>query len=165
MSIVTLIIICEILFWVFALLGICFKTIFKMPKLGKFFLILIPIDDVLLIIFNIVSLLMDEPFSYSHSLSGIYLGVTLAFGESIIAWLDDKINKVKKNKKKDYAYEMFYFKKWLLSILIYLVVMGIFYIILFINGKPYNTFEALSGLVIVTVIWYVTGPLWVKKDH
>ncbi|GIN94801.1 hypothetical protein J6TS1_06710 [Siminovitchia terrae] len=163
MPILTLIIICEILFWVFAVLGVFFRSITKMPKLGAFFLILIPIDDFLLIIFNIVSLLIGEPFNYSHSLSGLYLGITLAFGETIIKWVDNKINKVKTNKKKDYKYEMFYFKKWVLAVFIYLVVMAIFYIILYLKGKPYNTFEALPGFAIVTVIWYMTGPLWVKK--
>ncbi|MFO1443280.1 hypothetical protein KDN24_08640 [Bacillus sp. Bva_UNVM-123] len=165
MPILTLIIICEILFWVFAILGVFFRSIIKLPKLGKFFLILIPIDDLLLIIFNIASLLIGEPFSYSHSLSGIYLGVTIAFGETIIKWLDNKINRVKTNKKKDYHYEMFHFKKWLLAVLIYLIVMGVFYIILSIIGEGYNTFEALPGFAIVTVIWYVTGPLWVKKEN
>lgn len=165
MPILTLIIICEILFWVFAILGVFFRSIVKNNKLGRFFLILIPIDDVLLIIFNIVSLLIGEPFSYSHSLSGLYLGITIAFGETIIKWLDNKINRVKTIKKKGYDYEMFHFKKWLLAVLIYVMVMGVFYFILTITGKTYNTFEALPGFVIVTVIWYVTGPLWVKKEH
>lgn len=165
MLILTLIIICEILFWVFAILGVFFRSIIKNAKLGNFFLILIPIDDLLLIIFNIVSLLMGEPFSYSHSLSGIYLGVTIAFGKTIIKWLDNKMNRVKTNKKKDYHYEMFHLKKWLLAVLIYLIVMGVFYMILTMTGESHNTFEALPGFIIVTVIWYVTGPLWVKKEH
>lgn len=84
------IIACEIGFWVVILLGLITRYLFKREKLGFFFLALTPVIDSLLLIVTATDLHNGAIATQAHAIAAIYLGVSIAFGKSMIRWADDR---------------------------------------------------------------------------
>ncbi|MCM3215120.1 hypothetical protein [Niallia taxi] len=83
-----LIIICEIAFWIFVLLGLFCRYMWKKKKLSAAFLLATPIIDLLLIAFTIIDINKGSEITVFHGLAAVYIGVTIAFGHSMIKWMD-----------------------------------------------------------------------------
>jgi hypothetical protein len=83
-----MIIACEVLFWVFILLGLTARYLFKKEKLGFFLLALTPVIDLLLLIATSIDLYRGASASMAHGLAAVYIGVSIAFGKSMIQWAD-----------------------------------------------------------------------------
>lgn len=78
----------EIAFWVFVIAGLFARYTLRKEKLGALLLLGTPVIDVLLIAFTVIDLQNGTPASIFHGLAAIYVGVTVAFGRSMIAWAD-----------------------------------------------------------------------------
>ena len=78
----------EIAFWVVILLGLVTRYILKKKGLGLFFLALTPVIDLVLLIATAVDLYNGATASTVHGIAAIYLGVSIGFGKSMIAWAD-----------------------------------------------------------------------------
>ncbi|MBM7621604.1 uncharacterized membrane protein YraQ (UPF0718 family) [Bacillus tianshenii] len=85
-----LIIACEIGFWIFILLGLISRYIFKWKKTGMMFLASTPVIDLVLVVATIIDLKNGQQATSIHGLAAIYLGVTVAFGKSMIRWADER---------------------------------------------------------------------------
>lgn len=83
-----LIIICEISFWLFVLLGLFSRYVLGKNKVGATLLLATPIIDLLLVIFTIADINKGSEITVFHGLAAVYLGVTIAFGHSMIKWMD-----------------------------------------------------------------------------
>jgi hypothetical protein len=83
-----IIIACEVLFWVFVLAGLVCRYILRMPKLGATLLFCTPIIDILLLITTSLHLKNGATADFVHGLAAIYIGVSIAFGHSMIKWAD-----------------------------------------------------------------------------
>lgn len=86
--ILTLIIVCEIGFWLFVIAGLIARYIFKQRKIGACLLACTPIIDLILIVVTVVDLKGGETASFFHGLAAVYVGVTIAFGHRMIQWAD-----------------------------------------------------------------------------
>jgi len=84
------IIACEIGFWVVIALGLITRYIFKKEKLGFFFLALTPVIDLILLVVTATDLYNGATATQVHAIAAIYLGVSIAFGKSMIRWADEK---------------------------------------------------------------------------
>lgn len=84
------IIVCEILFWIVIMLGLIFRYLLKMKRLGLFFLALTPVVDFILIIVTSVDLYHGATATIAHGLAAVYIGVSLSFGKSMIKWADER---------------------------------------------------------------------------
>ena len=84
------IIACEIGFWVVILLGLITRYIFKRERLGFFFLALTPVIDLILLIVTATDLYNGATATQIHAIAAIYLGISIAFGKSMIRWADEK---------------------------------------------------------------------------
>ncbi|MFJ7935228.1 hypothetical protein [Sporosarcina sp. NPDC096371] len=84
------IIACEISFWVVILLGLITRYLFKRERLGFFFLALTPVIDLLLLIVTATDLYNGATATQVHAIAAIYLGVSIAFGKSMIRWADER---------------------------------------------------------------------------
>lgn len=78
----------EVAFWVFVLAGLFARYVLRKEKLGTLLLLGTPIIDLLLIVFTVIDLQNGTPAGAFHGLAAIYVGATVAFGRSIIAWAD-----------------------------------------------------------------------------
>jgi hypothetical protein len=144
------IVVCEIGFWVVILLGLLVRYMFKREKLGLFFLALTPVIDLVLLIVTAVDLYNGAIANRFHALSAIYLGVSIAFGKSMIRWTDERfLYYVKKQGTRpirktgmDYAYHSM--KGSILHLLAYaigaVIIVGMIYFI----DDPTRT-KVLSG--------------------
>lgn len=81
---------CEIAFWVFVLAGLTSRYIFKLKKLGALLLLCTPLIDLALIVATIFDLKAGATATVVHSLSAIYIGVSIAFGHKMIRWADER---------------------------------------------------------------------------
>ncbi|MEG0384303.1 hypothetical protein [Solibacillus cecembensis] len=87
---VWIIIACEIGFWVVILLGLITRYIFKRERLGFFLFALTPVIDLILLIVTTTNLYNGATANQVHALAAIYIGVSVAFGKSMIRWADER---------------------------------------------------------------------------
>ena len=83
-----LIIFCEIMFWVFVLAGLGARYLLKQRALGLVLLALTPVIDLVLLAATVLDLKNGGLPTMAHGLAAIYIGVSVAFGKSMIAWAD-----------------------------------------------------------------------------
>lgn len=81
---------CELAFWVFVLAGMMFRYILKQKKLGAALLICTPLIDLVLIIAALYDLKQGATASVIHSISAVYIGVSVAFGHKMVSWADER---------------------------------------------------------------------------
>ncbi|SIR41996.1 hypothetical protein SAMN05421578_113106 [Paenibacillus macquariensis] len=81
---------CEIAFWVFILLGLTSRYILKLEKLGMLLLACTPVIDLILLIVTGVDLYKGAIATTAHALAAVYIGVSIGFGKSMIAWVDTR---------------------------------------------------------------------------
>ncbi|WP_285398269.1 hypothetical protein [Lysinibacillus sp. fls2-241-R2A-57] len=93
----------EIAFWIVIILGLICRYVLKMPKLSILFFALTPVIDLLLVILTAMDLKAGTPASISHGIAAIYIGVSIAYGKTMIAWADEKFQQwfLKSDHKKE----------------------------------------------------------------
>ncbi|MFC5590176.1 hypothetical protein ACFPRA_14825 [Sporosarcina soli] len=84
------IIACEIGFWIVILLGLFTRYVLKREKLGFLFLALTPVIDLTLLLVTAADLYNGATATQVHAIAAIYLGVSIAFGKSMIRWADER---------------------------------------------------------------------------
>ncbi|WP_068984728.1 MULTISPECIES: hypothetical protein [Lysinibacillus] len=80
----------EIAFWIVIILGLICRYVLKMPKLSIFFFALTPVIDLLLVTLTALDLKAGTSASISHGIAAIYIGVSIAYGKTMITWADEK---------------------------------------------------------------------------
>jgi hypothetical protein len=83
-----LIVACEIAFWVVLLSGLTARYVLRRPRLGAALLVATPLVDVALLTFTVLDLRAGATASVVHGLAAVYLGVSVAFGHSMVRWAD-----------------------------------------------------------------------------
>jgi hypothetical protein len=85
-----MIVACEIGFWVVILLGLTIRYVFKKNKLSIFFFALTPLIDLLLLALTSYDLYRGATATIAHGIAAIYIGVSVAYGKSMISWADSR---------------------------------------------------------------------------
>ncbi|QDZ42466.1 hypothetical protein [Corynebacterium sp. sy039] len=164
-----IILIAEILFWVFIALGMTARYLFRLPALSRFLLCMVPMVDVFLIIVVIRDLRLGAPVGLAHQLAGLYLGVSLVLGPGIIRWCDAKIRSLSggyssdagsKTFRQQMLAELKFLAKWSLA-------MGIAYLInqllvfLAVNETQKEALAEAASMPLSSIIFVVIfGPGW-----
>ncbi|MFJ7997800.1 hypothetical protein ACIQ7D_11730 [Streptomyces sp. NPDC096310] len=86
--IVTLIIICEVGFWVLLATGLALRYLAGMRRLGAAVLLLEPLLEVVLLAVTAADLRNGAEPDWKHGLAALYIGCTVAYGHHTVAWLD-----------------------------------------------------------------------------
>lgn len=165
----------EIAFWVVILLGLITRYIAKKKRLGLFFLALTPVIDLVLLIATAVDLYNGATATTVHAIAAIYLGVSIAFGKSMIAWADRQFmyyilkEGEKTAKKSGYAHARHEIKGSLQHVLAFMIGGAfIFGIHLFI-ADPERTAGLLNPLRIwalvvgIDLLYSASYFLWPKR--
>ncbi|WP_336711258.1 hypothetical protein [Arthrobacter sp. USHLN218] len=84
------IIACEIGFWVVLVLALVARYVLRKPRTARALLIAVPLIDVLLLALIVIDLRGGAVADWSHGLGALYLGMSVAFGHSMVSWLDAK---------------------------------------------------------------------------
>ncbi|OCA80886.1 hypothetical protein [Pseudobacillus wudalianchiensis] len=146
---------CEIAFWAAIISGLTARYICKRKKLGLWLLALTPLIDFILMVVTGVDLASGATATQAHALAAVYIGVSIAFGKSMIQWADERFlyyivkqgSKPPRRYGVDYAKR--YFSGWLRHAAAYLIGGVLLAGMIFFIADPSRT-EALSG---ITRIW------------
>ena len=84
------IIACEVLFWVFVLGGLATRYLLLRPRLGAALLVAAPVADLVLLVAVVLDLRGGGTASAAHALAGVYIGVSVGFGHSMVRWADER---------------------------------------------------------------------------
>lgn len=147
-----MIVACEIAFWIVIALGLISRYILKKEKLGLFFLMLTPVIDLLLLIMASVDLYRGAAATVPHAIAAVYIGVSIAFGKSMIAWADERfryyVTKQGPKPVKRYGmdYAKHYLKGWGKHVVAYLIGAGLLVLLIYLIDDSSQT-EALSGVL------------------
>ncbi|MCJ8008522.1 hypothetical protein ACFFF5_07885 [Lederbergia wuyishanensis] len=147
-----LIVATEIGFWVLIILGLVTRYILKYIKLGLLLLALTPVIDFILLIATSVDLYRGATATAAHALAAIYIGVSIAFGKSMIEWADVRFQYyiTKKGTKPTRRYGMdyakHYLKGWVRHVLAYIIGAGFLVGLIFFINDAART-EVLAGFL------------------
>ncbi|MDJ1135192.1 hypothetical protein [Streptomyces iconiensis] len=86
--IVTLIIICEIAFWVLLAGGLALRYLARMPRTGAAVLLCEPLLEVVLLIVTAIDLKNGAEPDWKHGLAAVYIGFTATHGHYVVKWAD-----------------------------------------------------------------------------
>ncbi|MEU3604845.1 hypothetical protein AB0E83_05230 [Streptomyces sp. NPDC035033] len=86
--IVTMIVVCEVGFWVLLAAGLTARYLLRMPRLGAALLLCEPLLEVLLLVVSAIDLKNGAEPSWRHGLAAIYIGYTVGHGHRTVKWLD-----------------------------------------------------------------------------
>lgn len=86
--IISLIIACEIAFWVAIALGLVARYPMGRPRLGLALLASVPLIDLVLLAATALHLRSGATAGVEHGLAAIYIGFSLAYGHRLIGWAD-----------------------------------------------------------------------------
>jgi len=89
--IVTLIVLCEIGFWVLLAAGLSLRYLAKKPRLGAAVLLCEPLLEVVLLVVTAIDLKNGAEPSLKHGIAAAYIGFTVGLGHSTIKWVDARV--------------------------------------------------------------------------
>ncbi|WP_419997878.1 hypothetical protein [Streptomyces boninensis] len=86
--IVTMIIICEVGFWVLLAAGLALRYLAKKPRAGAAVLLMEPLLELTLLVVTVIDLKNGAEPDWKHGLAALYIGYTVAHGHATVKWLD-----------------------------------------------------------------------------
>jgi hypothetical protein len=80
---------CEVGFWVVLLAGLAVRYLLRRPRLGAALLVCVPLVDIVLLVASALDLrYVGSQADLAHGLAAIYVGVSVAWGHSMVRWAD-----------------------------------------------------------------------------
>ena len=86
--ILSLIIACEVGFWIAIVAGLVARYVFQLKTVSALLLLCAPLIDVVLLVTVTMHLASGATASWHHGLAAIYIGFSLAYGHRMISWAD-----------------------------------------------------------------------------
>jgi hypothetical protein len=164
---------CEIGFWVAIVGGLCVRYLARMPRLGAALLIAAPVIDLVLLVLVATDLLGGGTASWHHGLAALYIGVSVAYGHRMIAWVDrrfaQRISGVPvPPKPTGVAYAVSCWKDAARTLLAAVIAAAILGGLILVVGAPTRTqellafFPVLGVIVAIDTLWAVSYTIWPK---
>ncbi|UGT55461.1 hypothetical protein [Nocardia asteroides] len=167
--------VCEVGFWALVVGGLLLRYVARLRRAGMVALALVPVLDVVLVVAVAVDLHRGGEVGFAHRLAGIYLGGTVMFGHRMIQWLDERFAHrfaggpapvpIPKYGPERTRKEWADFLRWLGAA----AIAGALTLVLSYTVADAEQREQLSGvfgtLGVITVIWLLTGPVWVTGSR
>lgn len=166
----------EIGFWIFMVAGLAARYVLRRERLGAALLLGVPLMDVVLIVASTVDLAGGGEPSRVHGLAAVYLGLTIAFGHSLVRWADVRFAhrfaggpapvKPPRGGPARTRYEWREFRKVLVA---WGIAAAVLVLLTVVGGRelpgpaqwPADPMWSWLGTVsVVAGIWFVVGPLW-----
>jgi hypothetical protein len=160
---------CEVGFWLVLAAGLTIRYGLRRPAASTWVLRCVPVVDVALLVAVAADIAGGAEVGQVHRLAGIYLGVTVAFGHSVIAWADVRAAhrfaggpppEPAPRGRAALGREMAMFARWLAAAVVALIATWLLVVTVADDRQASALWGIVGPLGIVTVIWAVTGPLW-----
>ncbi|MBT2383195.1 hypothetical protein [Streptomyces sp. ISL-11] len=88
--IITLIVICEVGFWVLLAGGLSLRYLARMPRAGAAVLLMEPVLELVLLIATAIDLKNGAQAGMKHGIAAVYIGYSVGLGHSTITWVDQR---------------------------------------------------------------------------
>ncbi|MFI0903598.1 hypothetical protein ACH4TE_08605 [Streptomyces sioyaensis] len=89
--VVTLIIVCEVGFWVLLAAGLALRYLAGMRRTGAAVLLMEPLLELVLLAVTAIDLKNGATADWKHGLAAVYIGYTVAYGHYTITWIDGHV--------------------------------------------------------------------------
>lgn len=89
--IVTMIIVCEVAFWVLLAAGLGLRYVARMPRTGAAVLLCEPLLELVLLVITAVDLKNGAEPDFKHGLAAVYIGFTATHGHYMVKWADGHV--------------------------------------------------------------------------
>ncbi|OON72016.1 hypothetical protein [Streptomyces tsukubensis] len=86
--IVTLVIVCEVAFWVLLAAGLALRYGAHLDRAGAAVLLVEPLLEIVLLVVTAIDLKNGAEPDWKHGLAALYIGYTVAYGHYTVKWLD-----------------------------------------------------------------------------
>ncbi|MFE3519881.1 hypothetical protein [Streptomyces sp. NPDC059166] len=163
------IVVCEIAFWVFLVLGLLARYALRARRLGGALLVCVPLTDLALVAFSVAHLRSGGEAGATHGLAAVYLGVSVGFGPEIVrradAWFAHRVTnapapaKPPRSGPERVRHE---WRLWLRCVTAFTVAAALT-LLMWALAAPGSKASGLWNLIaqfgIVTVIWLIAGPV------
>ncbi|CAH0243698.1 hypothetical protein SRABI76_03066 [Microbacterium oxydans] len=164
---------CEIGFWVAVIGGLCVRYLAGMPRLGAALLVAAPVIDLVLLALVAADLLGGGTASWHHGLAALYIGISVAYGHRMIAWVDRRFAQrisgaAMPPKPTGTAYTISCWKDAARTLLAAVIAAAILGALILIVGAPARTqellgfFPVLGVIVAIDTLWAVSYTIWPK---
>lgn len=162
--ILTVIIACEIGFWVFVVLGLLARYVLRRPRTGFVLLAMTPVVDLVLLTAVIINLQGGGTATFFHGLAALYLGISIAYGHKMVKWADVRFaHRFARGPVPVKIYAVEYAKECWTDVVRTTVAVGIaagiLWLLTTLVDDPSRT-EALTGIYPVLGIWFMIDLLW-----
>nr|WTB33384.1 hypothetical protein OG781_31390 [Streptomyces sp. NBC_00830] len=166
------ILVCEIAFWAFLVLGLLARYALRARRLGGALLLCVPLADLALIVFSVVDLRTGGTggtAGAAHGLAAVYLGVSIGFGPEIVRRADARFaHRVAggpapaKPPEPGPARVRYEWQLWLRCLLACSLAAALTFVMSLL-AAPGAHASGLWNLVaqfgLVTLVWLVAGPV------
>ncbi|HEY9313461.1 hypothetical protein [Williamsia sp.] len=166
---------CEIGFWVLVCGGLAVRYLLNARRASVVILALVPVLDLVLLAAVAYDIHRGADVDLVHRVAGIYLGVTVAFGHSMVSWADVRFAhwfadgppppRPPKKGPAGLRRELIAFGQWLAAAGV--AVLAILVLSTTVGDADQDA--ALAGIFpmlgTITVIWLLTGPVWALFDR
>lgn len=162
--VLAVIIACEIGFWVFVALGLAARYALGRRRVGAVLLAMAPVVDLVLLTAVVINLRAGATASFSHGLAALYIGISIAYGHSMIRWADARFaHRFAHGAAPIRVYGRQYMQKCWLDVArtgaAAGITVGIIWLLRVLVNDPTRT-EALLGILPVLGIWLAIDALW-----
>lgn len=165
----------EAAFWVFLVAGLAARYVLRRTRASRLLLLCVPLVDVALLCFVAIDIAGGAPPSRGHALAAVYLGVTVAFGHSMIGWADVRFRhrfaggpRPVKPAKGSRTEVRGLWTEWLRVVLSVAIASALILVMILIDGFAVPTsldaaaqdpyWGTIVVMVMVTGVWFVAGP-------
>ncbi|ACU36167.1 hypothetical protein [Actinosynnema mirum] len=167
---VLVIVACEVGFWVVLAAGLLLRYAFRLRRAGAVLLACAPLLDVVLLAAAVLDLARGGQATGAHGLAALYLGVSVAFGHSMLRWADQRFAhwfaggpppvKPPEEGPERVAHEWREWGKAVLAGVVAAAVVGVLALAAGGLDRVGSLLDSLRLLAAVCGVWLVTGPVW-----
>ncbi|WP_367127169.1 hypothetical protein [Saccharothrix sp. HUAS TT1] len=167
---VVVIVACEVGFWVVLGAGLLARYALRRRGLGAALLLCTPVVDVVLLVATVFDLRSGGEAGTAHGLAAIYLGVSVAFGHSMLRWADQRVAhrfaggpppvKRPEHGPQRVRYE---WREWGKFAIAWVIACSVVLLLTHVVGTPERTqalWGQVRGMTVVGVIWLLGWPVY-----
>lgn len=162
---------CEIAFWVLIVLGLVARYTLRKPRAGMVLLAMTPVVDLVLLAATAVDLSRGATATVFHGLAAAYIGFSVAYGHTMIAWADTRFahrfaNGPAPVKRYGRDYTIGCWKDVARTTLAAAVAAGLLRLVtLLVDGaadlSALTSFSGVLGLIVVVdLVWAISYTFW-----
>ncbi|MFD1150350.1 hypothetical protein [Saccharothrix hoggarensis] len=167
---VFVIVACEVGFWVVLGSGLLARYALNMRRLGAALLVCTPVVDVVLLVATVFDLRSGGEATTAHGLAAVYLGVSVAFGHSMLRWADQRVAHrfaggppPVKPPRKGPERVRHEWREWGKFAIAWAIACGVMLLLMHVVGTPERTqalWGQMSGMTLVGGIWLLGWPVY-----